>query len=70
VQWTPEQKEQERQAKECGGRRVYLQLTPDQKKTYHEAVEQELAGKDANIAHVRKIKAAGEQPGFFLHSAF
>jgi hypothetical protein len=28
-------------------------------------VDQEMAGKEANIAHIRKIKLAAEQPGFF-----
>src|SRR4051794_5292192 len=65
MQLNDEQKEQMRQAKERGKRRVFMQFTPDQKKTYREAVEQELAGKEENIAHFRKIKQAAEQPGFF-----
>ncbi|MCI0335569.1 MAG: hypothetical protein L0228_20365 [Planctomycetes bacterium] len=65
MQLTPEQKEQLRQAKERGERRVYMQLTPVQKKEYREAVAQEMAGKEANIARCHKIKAAAEQPGFF-----
>ena len=65
MQLTPEQKEQLRQAKERGERRVYVQLTPEQKKEYREAVAQEMAGKEANIAHCLKIKTAAEQPGFF-----
>jgi hypothetical protein len=28
-------------------------------------VDQEMAGKEANIAHFRKIRTAAEQPGFF-----
>jgi hypothetical protein len=65
MELTPEQKEQARQAKKRGERRVYIQLTPEQKKEYRQAVAQEMAGKEATIAHARKIKAAVEQPGFF-----
>jgi len=65
MQLTPEQLEQVRQAKARGERRSFIQFTPEQKKTYREAVEQELAGREENIAHVRKIMAAAEQPGFF-----
>jgi hypothetical protein len=65
MQLTPEQKEQLRSAKERGERRVYMEFTPEQRKEYREAVAREMAGKDANIAHCRKIKAAAEQPGFF-----
>jgi hypothetical protein len=62
---TPEQQEQVKQAKARGERRVTVQFTPEQRQAYRDAVEQELAGKDENIAHFRKIKAAAEQPGFF-----
>jgi hypothetical protein len=62
---TPEQTEQLRQAKQRGERRVSIQFTPEQKKAYREAVEREMAGKEANIAHCLKIKSAAEQPGFF-----
>jgi hypothetical protein len=65
MELTPEQKELVRQAKQRGERRIYMEFTPDQKKEYREAVAQEMAGKDANIAHARKVKAAAEQPGFF-----
>jgi DNA-binding MarR family transcriptional regulator len=65
MQLTPEQQEQVRQAKAGGERRVYVQLTPAQRKAYQEAVDLELAGKDENIAHCQKIKVAAEQPGFF-----
>ena len=64
MQLNPEQKEQIRHAKERCERRVYMQLTPEQKKEYREAVALEMAGKEANIAHARRIKAAAEQPGF------
>ena len=65
MELTPKQKEQVRQAKERGERRIYMQLTLEQKKEYREAVAQEIAGKEENIAHFRKIKAAVEQIGFF-----
>ena len=57
MQWTPEQKEQVQQAKERGERRVSIEFTPEQRKAYREAVEREMAGKEANIARCRKIKA-------------
>ncbi len=65
MQLTPNQSEQVRQAKLRGERRIYMELTPEQKKEYREAVAQEMAGKEANIAHARKVKVAAEKPGFF-----
>ncbi|MEX2140056.1 MAG: hypothetical protein WD894_12395 [Pirellulales bacterium] len=65
MQLTPEQQEQVRQAKARGERRVTVSFTSEQKEAWRRAVEQELAGKDQNIAHIRKIVAAAEQPGFF-----
>ena len=65
MQLTPEQRDLIRQAKARGERRIYMELTPQQKKDYREAVAQEMAGKEANIAHCRKIQAAAEQPGVF-----
>lgn len=65
MQFTSEQQEQIRQAKDRGERRVSLSFTPEQRKAYREAVEQELAGQGENIAHVRKVMTAAEQPGFF-----
>jgi hypothetical protein len=62
---TPKQKEQAQHAKERGERRVFIQFTPEQRKAYRETIEQELAGKDQNIAHARKIMAAADLPGFF-----
>jgi DNA-binding MarR family transcriptional regulator len=62
---TPEQEAQVWQAKERGERRVFLQFTPEQKEAYREVLEQGLAGKDENIAHIGKIIAAAEQPGLF-----
>jgi hypothetical protein len=65
MQLTPEQQEQMRQAKAVGERRVTLEFTPDQRRAYQKAVEQELAGKAENIVQGHKIVAAAEQPGFF-----
>jgi DNA-binding MarR family transcriptional regulator len=62
---TPEQQEQVRQAKARGERRVTVSFTAEQRKAWRQAVEQELAGKDENIAHIRKVVAAAEQSGFF-----
>jgi hypothetical protein len=65
MQLTPEQQEQARQAKARGERRVFVSFTPEQRKEWRKMVDVELAGKEENIAHFRKIKAAAEQPGFF-----
>jgi hypothetical protein len=65
MELTPEQREQIMQAKAAGEKRVTLNFTPQQKAEWHATVQQELAAKEENIAHVRKIKAAAEQRGFF-----
>jgi hypothetical protein len=65
MQLTPQQQEQINQAKARGEQRVTLQATAAQKAAWREAVTQELAGKDENVAQFRKIKTAAEQPGFF-----
>jgi hypothetical protein len=65
MELTSEQRDQLRQAKERGEHRVFVQFTPEQKRAWREAAEEELAGKDENIAHHRKIIAAAEPPGFF-----
>jgi hypothetical protein len=65
MQLTPEQKDLVRQAQESGELRMSIQFTPEQRNAYREAVEQEIAGKDENIAHFQKIAAAAERPGFF-----
>ncbi|MCR4413702.1 MAG: hypothetical protein NUV77_14880 [Thermoguttaceae bacterium] len=62
---TPEQQEQVTQARAAGQKRVTLSLTPRQKAQWQTVMEQELAGKEENLAHLQKIKAAAEQPGFF-----
>ena len=65
MELTPEQREEVRMAKAAGDRRVTIDFTAQQKREWESAVREELAGKDENIAHFRKIKAAAEQPGFF-----
>jgi hypothetical protein len=65
MELTTEQREQLQQAKERGERREFVEFTPEQRKSWREAAEQELAGKDENLAHRRKIMAAADQPGFF-----
>ena len=65
MQLTPEQRDQVRQAKARGERRVNLSFTAEQRKAWRQAVEQELAGKEENVAHCHKIMAAADQPGFF-----
>ena len=37
----------------------------EQRNEWRAAVEEELACKDDNIAHIKKLTAAAEQPGFF-----
>lgn len=65
MQLTPEQQEQVRSARAAGDKRVTLRFTTQQRNEWEAAVEEELAGKEANVAHLRKVKAACEQPGFF-----
>jgi hypothetical protein len=65
MQLNPEQQEQARQAKARGERRVFVSFTPEQRKDWRKMVDMDLASKDENIAHARKIKTAAEQPGFF-----
>jgi len=62
---TSEQQEQLRQANAQGEKRVSICFNKEQKKGWQEAVEEEMAGKEENIAHFRKIKAAAEKCGFF-----
>jgi len=61
---TSDQQEQLRQAKAGGDQRMALAFTANQKSEWQAAVAQELAGKEENVAHFRKIKAAAELPGF------
>jgi len=65
MQLTPEQRKQVRRARNAGDTSVTTRFTPEQADQWRAAVEEEMAGKEANIAQVRKIRAACEQPGFF-----
>jgi len=65
MQLTPEQQDQLQEAKAAGEKRVHLRLTAEQRDQWRAAVEEELACKDENIVHIRKVRAAAEQPGFF-----
>lgn len=65
MQLTPDQEARMRQAKANGDQRITVGFTAEQRRDWRAAVEAELAGKDENIAHFHKIKAAAERPGFF-----
>jgi hypothetical protein len=65
MQLTPEQQDQLQRAKAAGATRAHLRPTAEQRNEWRAAVEDELACKDDNIAHIRKLRAAAEQPGFF-----
>ncbi|HUG67050.1 MAG TPA: hypothetical protein VMM76_04835 [Pirellulaceae bacterium] len=62
---TPEQKKELAQARAKGEQRVSMTFTPEQRSEWKAAVAEELASKEENIAHIRKIKTAAEAPGFF-----
>jgi hypothetical protein len=64
MQLTPEQEAQVTRARAAGEKRVHLNMTPEQKAEWQAAVQLELAGREENIEHFRKIKAAAEQEGF------
>ena len=65
MELTPEQKEQVRQSRAAGVRRVTLRFTAEQRKEWRAAAQQGLAGKEENLAYFHKLKAAAERPGFF-----
>ena len=60
---SPEQRRAVERAKAAGDHRVGLVFTPEQKREWLAAVEVELAAKEENIALLRKIKSAAEEPG-------
>ena len=62
---TPEQQKQVEQARARGESRVTVRFAAQQKAEWQAAAQQELVGKEENIAHIQKIKMAAEQPGFF-----
>jgi hypothetical protein len=64
MQLTPEQQKRINEAKSAGEKRIVLDFTPGQEAEWEMAVQQELAGKDENLEHLRKMKAAAEQEGF------
>ena len=64
MQLTPEQQKRISEAKSAGERRVVLDFTSGQEAEWETAVQQELAGKDENLEHLRKMKAAARQEGF------
>ncbi|MDZ4659176.1 MAG: hypothetical protein SH868_16515 [Bythopirellula sp.] len=65
MEFTPEQQELVQQAKARGEQRINLQFTQEQQAEWKNAVEEEWATKDENIAHYHKVMKAAEQPGFF-----
>jgi hypothetical protein len=64
LQLTPDQQAQLYRARAAGEKRAMLNMTREQKAEWQAAVQQELAGREENIEHLRKIKAAAEQEGF------
>lgn len=64
MQLTPDQQKELSRAKTQGIRQVALSFTPEQRKAWRETLEQELAGKDENLAYFHKWKAAAEEQGF------
>lgn len=64
MQLTAARLEQVRQAQARGERRAFVDFTPEQHRAWREFVDRELSGKEENATHLRKIKAAAEQPGF------
>ena len=65
MELTPEQREEVRMAKAAGDKRATIDFTAQQEQEWESTVQEELAGKDENIAYFRRIKVAAEQPGFF-----
>ena len=46
-------------------RRVGVPLTPEQSAAYRQAAEEEQSAKAEMVAHVRKLRAAEQEPGLF-----
>jgi hypothetical protein len=65
MQLTPQQQQQIREAKESGQRRSLVSFTPQQRKSWRDSVQQELAAKEQNVAHIQQLMLAAEEPGFF-----
>jgi hypothetical protein len=65
MQLTEEQKATiERQRRENPGGRLRIELTDEQRRDYQQAVEQEEAGREKNLAWRQKITAAAQEVGF------
>ncbi len=64
MEYDAEQLSQINQARLGGQGRVVVRLTDEQAEQFQSIAERESTDKDANTAHIRKIKAAAEQPGF------
>ena len=62
---TREQQDEVNKARAAGDKRATISFTAQQKDQWEAAVQEELACKEENIAHLRKIQAAAKQPGFF-----
>lgn len=65
MQLTPEQQAIVDKARAAGEKRATLSFTSAQREEWKEAVHAELDSRDETIAHLKKIKAAAEQAGFF-----
>lgn len=65
MELTPQQQDRIRESKEDGKRRTIIEFTDEQKQEWEEAIVAERLGADENIAQVRKIRDAANQPGFF-----
>jgi len=61
----PQQREDIRAAEAAGARGATIDFTAEQKKEWMQAVQDELAAKQDNLHHFRKIAEAAQQPGFF-----
>jgi hypothetical protein len=64
MQLTPDQQAQLNRARAAGEKRGRLNMTPEQNAEWNTAAQLEQAGREENIEHFRKIRAAAEQQGF------
>jgi hypothetical protein len=64
MQLTPEQQAELNRARAAGQKRTMLNMTREQKAEWQSAVRREMAGREENVEHFRKIRAAAEQEGF------
>lgn len=62
---TDEQKESlERQRRDSPGEPLRIELTPEQREEFQRTAQREEAGREENIAWLRKLEAAAAEPGF------